>query len=475
MTVKGEQLRIIYKNPCRVATTANIAVLAGGAPSTVDGVTLSVGDRVLVKDQTASAENGIYVVDTVGTGSNGSWSRSLDMDDVVEDEIVAGLSTYIQEGTLGAKNTFTLTTTGTIVLGTTGLLFEDLFNATGSIGGSTGSLNEAILVADGVGGSTLKATTVTIDPSGNVLSLASLGLIQQALGPTVTAGTGAFWVRDDLLPAPVFTEGDSGTEYHLLNFNPVKRPCRVATTGDIPNTATGAPDVVDGVSLAVGDRILVWQQNGVAADPENGIYTVTSVGTGADGVWTRADDWDDGTKDHLAAGNEVYIQEGNTHGRTRFTLVTTGPIAVGTTAVEFISGGALVRSDVTEIVDSTGNSFTASQATATFSSPINVTDYTDVDVYMEITTLGSITELTVFAQSTGVSGTPASTDWGDLQSDDAIAAGIVTLADYLPKNDTAAVGTFHWNFPARGTQMRFGVFANTTGGAYNLKYKRNVR
>ncbi len=40
---------------------------------------LSANDRVLVKNQTAPAENGIYVVDIVGTGADGVWSRALDM------------------------------------------------------------------------------------------------------------------------------------------------------------------------------------------------------------------------------------------------------------------------------------------------------------------------------------------------------------------------------------------------------------
>jgi phage-related tail fiber protein len=57
------------KGPCRVATTANIALYA---LQTIDGVALAVGDRVLVKNQTAGYENGIYVVDT------GQWRRSKD-------------------------------------------------------------------------------------------------------------------------------------------------------------------------------------------------------------------------------------------------------------------------------------------------------------------------------------------------------------------------------------------------------------
>jgi hypothetical protein len=66
-----------YKNSCRVATTENIT-LSGGAPATVDSVNLQVGDRVLVTGQTTANQNGIYVVSTLGSGSNGTWSRAID-------------------------------------------------------------------------------------------------------------------------------------------------------------------------------------------------------------------------------------------------------------------------------------------------------------------------------------------------------------------------------------------------------------
>lgn len=68
-----------------------------------------------------------------------------------------------------------------------------------------------------------------------------------------------------------------------------KTAARVATTGNVANTATGAPNVVDGVTLVNGDRVLVKSQT---APETNGIYTVTTVGTGANGVWARATDMD---------------------------------------------------------------------------------------------------------------------------------------------------------------------------------------
>jgi hypothetical protein len=69
-----------------LASTANITTstsLASGilnhGPNVVDGVNVQVGNRVLVKNQSTIESNGIYYVETVGTGSNGVWARAGDL------------------------------------------------------------------------------------------------------------------------------------------------------------------------------------------------------------------------------------------------------------------------------------------------------------------------------------------------------------------------------------------------------------
>lgn len=109
------------KTPVRAATTANIASLAGGAPNTLDGVTLAANDRILVKDQATASQNGIYIVTTLGTGANGTWTRATDADGV--GEIIAGMLVVSAEGTANADAIWLLTTNGTITVGTTALTF----------------------------------------------------------------------------------------------------------------------------------------------------------------------------------------------------------------------------------------------------------------------------------------------------------------------------------------------------------------
>lgn len=112
---------IDYKQATRVITVADIT-LSGGAPSQVDGVNLAQGDRVLVTGQSTGSQNGIYYVTTLGSGSNGTWSRSSDTD--ATGELLAGTIVMVTEGTVYHDTQWKLTTNDPIVIGTTALTFE---------------------------------------------------------------------------------------------------------------------------------------------------------------------------------------------------------------------------------------------------------------------------------------------------------------------------------------------------------------
>lgn len=83
------------KPSVKAATTANVT-LAGGAPNTLDTVPLAVNDLVLVKNQSTNNQNGHYIVTTLGTGANGTWTRSSYMDSWAE---VPGAYVWVEQGT----------------------------------------------------------------------------------------------------------------------------------------------------------------------------------------------------------------------------------------------------------------------------------------------------------------------------------------------------------------------------------------
>lgn len=116
----------------RGASTANIANLAAFTVAAVDGLTYVEGERILLKDQGAGAENGIYVVGTVA-GGLAPLTRALDADG--NTELVPNCLVAVSEGTLALDTLWQLTTnTNPIVVGTTALTFAAMPVTYGLVG-----------------------------------------------------------------------------------------------------------------------------------------------------------------------------------------------------------------------------------------------------------------------------------------------------------------------------------------------------
>jgi hypothetical protein len=96
---------------------------------TIDGVLMTVGKRVLIYNQTNGFENGVYTVTVVGDGST-NWvlTRSTDTDSYGPgpDAIDQGSTFFVQAGNTGAGETYTCTTVGTIIFGTTAITFAQI-------------------------------------------------------------------------------------------------------------------------------------------------------------------------------------------------------------------------------------------------------------------------------------------------------------------------------------------------------------
>lgn len=107
------------KDAVRVASTANVDIATGGLLN-IDGVVVSAGDRVLLKNQTAQAENGIYLA------AAGSWTRSLDAD--TDAEVTQGMSCLVAEGLTNTRKIYVLTTSDPISVGVTALVFAQAPN-----------------------------------------------------------------------------------------------------------------------------------------------------------------------------------------------------------------------------------------------------------------------------------------------------------------------------------------------------------
>lgn len=128
------------KASCRLATTANLTgVYLNGTAGvgatftytatgvdTIDGVTLVAADRVLLKNQTSTFQNGIYTVTLAGSvGVAGILTRATDFDSATT-EVVEGAHTVIEEGTANAGTLWIETGQGPFTMGTTAITFTEL-------------------------------------------------------------------------------------------------------------------------------------------------------------------------------------------------------------------------------------------------------------------------------------------------------------------------------------------------------------
>ena len=161
---------LAFKEPVRAATTANISLTAPGA--TIDGVTMNVGEAFLAKDQTTSADKGIYI----WNGASTAATRRNDAD--TGTELRAGVSVTVTEGTANGDKVFMIISDGAVTVGTTAQTWGQLGGGGQSYTGGNG-ISIAGTVISGVvkasGGLILDAngfyidtTTVTRKAAGNM-------------------------------------------------------------------------------------------------------------------------------------------------------------------------------------------------------------------------------------------------------------------------------------------------------------------
>ena len=155
--VDGVSQGLDVKASCVAATTANITIsTALNNGDTLDGVSLSTNDRVLVKDQSTASENGIYIV----------GSSPARADDLAAGADAAGMFTFVEKGTINADNGFVCTSDkGSAVVGTNNLSFSQ-FSGAGQITAGDGldkSANTLSVDLKSNGGLVIESTEIAVD------------------------------------------------------------------------------------------------------------------------------------------------------------------------------------------------------------------------------------------------------------------------------------------------------------------------
>lgn len=162
-------------------------------------------------------------------------------------------------------------------------------------------------------------------------------------------------------------------------------------------TAFENGDVLDGVTLATGDRILLKDQTTAS---ENGIRVVA-----ASGAPTRAVDADGNSE--VTGGATVWVNEGTTNGDTQWTLSTNDPITVDTTALTFMqTGGAQITVGGGGSLVKTGNQLTRAALTGDVTASADSNATTIANGVVSLAKQANLAANSVIANNTGSAATP---------------------------------------------------------------------
>ncbi len=171
------------------ATLTNSGTLAA---ISIDGVALSLNDRVLIYNQSNAAHNGVYYVSTVGDGAT-AWvlTRTTDTDSYGasdSDSLGEGDAFFVQEGDTGAGELYVMNTSGTITFGTTNITFTVIAEtAVYSAGtGLTLAGTEFSLTNSSI---TINGTSISLGNSGTISAGTDWQAGVVADGSTVTVAT----------------------------------------------------------------------------------------------------------------------------------------------------------------------------------------------------------------------------------------------------------------------------------------------
>ena len=350
------------KASCVAATTVDITL--SGA-QTIDGISVVAGNRVLVKNQTLSQNNGLYLC------ASGAWTRTSDAD--TWDELTSAF-TFIEQGAVNADTGYVCTANAGGTLGTTALPWSQ-FSGAGTFTAGTGltltgsvfSLTSPVAVANG-------GTGLTSLGSGVATFLGTPSSANLAAAVTDETGSGALvFATSPTLVTPALGTPSSGTVTNLtgtasININGTvgaTTPSTGAftslssTTG--ANFATSSGAVAIGTATPLSDSRLTVQSTG---DYSPGISV---RGNASAGNWARMDLSNANTIGPMifaqtATGETILRNEGTnpsiffqTAGGVTRAMVSTSGLAV-TGALSSTLGATFATSSGNVLIGTTTNS-----------------------------------------------------------------------------------------------------------------------
>lgn len=339
---------IAFKSPVLVATTANgVLATAYDNGQTVDGVSLSTGDRILLKDQTDPIENGVYIVQAAGAPV-----RAADL--TTSDQFALGTRVSVQAGTANAGNTY-YTSTLPATVGTNAWSWVD--QATAVAGDDLGNhtATQQILAIAGSAAASSYAFTGDVDTG---MYLSSVGTLSLA-----TAGVERVSVTGETLNLKSFTAGNTftianngvtGVGQNTGNILLTTTTANTANSGTVTiqsgDSSVGAGSTSGDVNINTGSGI-----NSGTINIQPGTSTSTGVGnvaisTPATGTVSPSGDITVGTgNSSIGASGDLVYSTGSGATTSGVITLTTGNSSSSSGGLTITTGDAAATGTVGQI------------------------------------------------------------------------------------------------------------------------------
>jgi hypothetical protein len=397
----------------------------------IDGVTVSVSDRVLIYNQTNATQNGVYTVTNTGSVST-NWvlTRSTDTDSYGFDSpnaLSEGSTFFVTSGTTGAGETYTCNTTGVITFGTTNITFVQISSAqiysagTGlTLSGTTFSITNAgtagtygsasqvpVIVTNAQGQVTSVTNTAIAIAAGAVSGLAASATTDTTNATNITSGTlptgrlsgsytgitGVGTLAAGTWNGSTIAAAYGGTGYASYTIGDVLYADTSTTLAKLADVAVGNALISGGVGAApswgkVGLATHVSGTLPIANGGTNGTATPTaggvSYGTGTEYAFNTA-----GSSGQVLTSNGTGAPSWSTlaarvdsisFGTTGLTpaTATTGAVTVAGTLVVSNGGTGLTSVTSNQILYGNGTGALSTSANLTFNgTTLTATDFTD--------------------------------------------------------------------------------------------------